>query len=206
MPGPALLRLAGHEAVEVARDQRLHHRMLGREGLQQHPPRRLGAAGAAGDLVQQLHRALGGAQIAAGEAEIGVHHADQRQMREMPAFGDDLRADEQIDLARRDRARRLGRGVRAGQRVARHHQAARVGEQRRRFLGDALDAGADGGQAVSPRRRRGRSCGIGIGVAAMVALQQAAARGARPARRCSSGTACGGRSAGTASAARSRGD
>ena len=31
-----------------------------------------------GDLVQELHRALRRPQIAAVQAEIGIHHADQR--------------------------------------------------------------------------------------------------------------------------------
>ena len=73
-------RLARCRKAAVAGDQRLHHRMLRQEGLQQHPARRLGAAGAAGDLVQQLEGALGRAQIAAGQAEIGIDHADQGQI------------------------------------------------------------------------------------------------------------------------------
>ena len=64
--------------------------------------------------------------------------------------------------------------------------------------------GPTGGQAVG-----GTAGGAFLrdrhGVAAMVALQFAAGCGAPPARRCSSGIACGGRNAGTASAAHSRG-
>ena len=33
--GAAVIRLGGHEGLHVAGDQRLHHRMLRREGLQQ---------------------------------------------------------------------------------------------------------------------------------------------------------------------------
>ena len=80
----------------------------------------------------------------------------------VPALGDDLRADDEVDLARRDRARRLGRGVRAGQRVARHHQPPRLGEHCRRLLGDALHPRADRRQAVG--RAAGRAVG-GIGSA-----------------------------------------
>ena len=41
--------------------------------------------------------ALGRAQIAAAEAEIGIDHADQGQQREMMPLGDDLRADQHVD-------------------------------------------------------------------------------------------------------------
>ena len=57
-----------------------------------------GAAGAARHLMQQLVGALGRAQVAALETEIGIHHADQGQHREMMALGDDLGADQQVDL------------------------------------------------------------------------------------------------------------
>ena len=63
-----------HEAVAVARHQRLHHRMLGHMGLHQRPARPVLAAGAAGHLVEQLEGALGRAQVAAVQAEIGIDH------------------------------------------------------------------------------------------------------------------------------------
>ena len=37
-----------------------------------------GAAGAAGDLVEELHSAFRGAQVAAGETQVSVDDADQR--------------------------------------------------------------------------------------------------------------------------------
>jgi hypothetical protein len=92
--------------------QRLHDGMLGAEGLQQHPAGGFGAAGTAGNLVEELDGALGGAEVSAGEAEVGIDDADQRQMRKMPALGDDLRADDEIDLAVMDGAGGLGGGVR----------------------------------------------------------------------------------------------
>ena len=75
--GPPPLGLRSHEGVQVAADQRLHHRMLGAECLQQHLARRLRPPGAARDLVQQLHRPLRRAQVAAGQAKVGVDHAHQ---------------------------------------------------------------------------------------------------------------------------------
>ena len=123
--------------------------------------------------MQQLHRALGRPQVAAGEPEIGIDHADQGQPREVPALGDDLGADHQVDLALGDPAHRLGGGVRARQGVAGHHQDARVGEGGAGLLGDPLHAGADRGQAVlgaagrAVHRHR-------LGVAAMMAGELAA--------------------------------
>ena len=58
----------------------------------------VGPAGAARHLVQELIGALGRAQVAALEAEIGIDHADQGQHGEMVALGDDLGADQQVDL------------------------------------------------------------------------------------------------------------
>jgi hypothetical protein len=49
--------------------------------------------------MQQLHGALSRTQITAGKAQISIHHANQRQIWKMPALGDDLRADDQINLA-----------------------------------------------------------------------------------------------------------
>ena len=47
-------------------------------GLDQYPARLVAAAGAAGDLLDLLEASLGGAQIAARQAEVGIDHADQR--------------------------------------------------------------------------------------------------------------------------------
>ena len=78
--------------------------MLGHIGLDRPRPGCV-AAGAAGHLIEKLEGALGGAQVAVREAEIGVDHADQRQLREVVALGDELGADDDIDLAVLDRAR-----------------------------------------------------------------------------------------------------
>ena len=107
----ALGQLGGEEAVAVAGDQRLHHRMLRHVGLEQRPARPLGAAGAAGDLMEQLEGPLGGAQIAAVQAEIGIDHADQGQVGKVMALGDDLGADQDVDLARDPCARRRRVGL-----------------------------------------------------------------------------------------------
>jgi hypothetical protein len=77
--------------------------MVGLEGLQQAEALLSGTAGAAGHLAEQLERALGGARIAVGQAEIGVDDADQGHVGEVVALGDQLRADDDIGLALGDR-------------------------------------------------------------------------------------------------------
>ena len=61
--------------------------------------RLLAAAGAAGDLRQQLEGPLGGAEIGQAEADVGRDDADQRDAREVVPLRDHLRADEDVDLA-----------------------------------------------------------------------------------------------------------
>ena len=148
MAGTAAGGFGSHERGQVTADQRLHHRMLRAERLQQHLARRFRPPGPARNLMQQLHRPLRCAQIAARQAQVGIHHPHQRQMRKMPTLGHDLRADDEVDLPPLDPVRGVGRGGRAGQGVAGHYQAARIGKQGVGFLGNALDAGADRHQAV----------------------------------------------------------
>ena len=150
------------ELVAVAGRQRLHHRIVGIARLDQHQSRLLGAAGAAGDLMQQLERAFARAQIAVRAAEIGIDHADQRQLRKMMALGDDLRADQHVDLALRHGADRGLRFLRAMHRVARGDGHARLGKQAREFLRHALDAGTAGDEAALARRTRGHFGGVGV--------------------------------------------
>ena len=78
-------------------------------GLDQHAARLVAAPGAAGDLLDLLEAALGGAQVAARQAEIGVDHPDQGQVGEVIALGDQLGADDDVDLAGFHRARRTRR-------------------------------------------------------------------------------------------------
>ena len=65
--------------------------------LDQHFARLRPASGAAGDLRDLLIGALGRAQVAAFEAEIGIDHADQRQFGKVEALGHQLRADDHVD-------------------------------------------------------------------------------------------------------------
>ena len=70
------------KTVAVAFRQRLHHRVGGIAGLQQHQARLFGTPGAARNLVQQLKRPLARPQIAISAAQIGIDHPHQGQLRE----------------------------------------------------------------------------------------------------------------------------
>ena len=154
--------LGGVEALAVAADQGLDHRRRRLVGLDQHPARLLAAPGAAGDLGDLLEAALGGAQIAARQAEIGVDHADQGEVGEMIALGDELGADDDVDLARLHPPDELGRLGRRPDRVRGDDRGARVGEQGRDLVGDPLDAGPDRRPGSLPRRIPGRRAGGGM--------------------------------------------
>ena len=61
--------------------------------------------GAGGDLTKRLlmpalYNLAGSDLLDEGLQIIGVDHTDQRQVGEMIAFGDKLRADDQVDVAR----------------------------------------------------------------------------------------------------------
>ena len=117
-------------------------------GLDEHAAGLVAAAGAAGDLLDLLEAALGGAKIAAGEAEVGIDHADQRQVGEVIALGDQLRADHDVDRARLHRADELGGAQRRPDGVGRDDRRPRFGEQLGDLVGDPLDARTAGDQAV----------------------------------------------------------
>src|SRR6185369_8966086 len=80
------------ECVAVARYQRLHHRMLRLMRLQQPDAAAFLASGAADHLMQKLEGALRRTRIAVAEAEVAVDDADQIELGEMMALGDELRA------------------------------------------------------------------------------------------------------------------
>ena len=65
-------------------------------------------------------------------------------MWEVPAFGDDLGADDEVDFAGFDGAGGFGGGGGALDGVAGHDEDAGFGKRRAGFFGDAFDAGADG--------------------------------------------------------------
>ena len=195
-PMPPLLQLDREEAVLVADGQRLHDRMLGQVGLDQHPAGPLLAAGAAGHLIEQLERPLGGAQVTAAQAEVGVDDPDQREVGEVVALGDDLGADQDVDRVALHRLDQRCRGLGVARGVAGHHREPGLGRISRQLLGEPLDARAGGGQQADGAAAR-TVLGHGHGVAAMMALQPAAQPMRRPARPSSSGRRGDGRRRGT---------
>src|SRR5437763_10807646 len=78
----ACLGLGGVEACCVSFDERRDDLRIGIVGLDEYASGLVAAAGAAGDLLDLLEAALGRAQVAAGEAEIGVDDADQSEIGE----------------------------------------------------------------------------------------------------------------------------
>ena len=106
------------------------------------------AAGAADDLMQELERALGRARIAVGEAEIGVDDADQIELREMVALGDELRADDDVEAALGDVVELLAQALDRFDEIARQHQDAAPRKQLGRLLLQPLDAGTDRDEAL----------------------------------------------------------
>ena len=105
--------------------------MLGLVRLQKAEAAALLAAGAADHLMQQLERALGGARIAVGEPEIGIDDADQIELGEMVALGDELRADDDVEAALRHVVELLAQPLDRFHQIARQHQDARVRETAR---------------------------------------------------------------------------
>ena len=103
------LGLGGVEAGDVAGNQGGDHRCVGVVGLDEHPSGLVAAPGAAGDLLDLLEAALGRAQVAAGQAEVGIDHADQGEIGEVIALGHQLGADDYVDRAGLHRADELGR-------------------------------------------------------------------------------------------------
>ena len=93
----AQLDFAAVERVAIGRHQGPHHRMLGLVRLQVADAAALLAPGAAGDLMQQLERAFGRARVAVRQAEIGVDDADEIELREVVALGDELRPDHDVE-------------------------------------------------------------------------------------------------------------
>ena len=122
--------------------------MLGLMGLQIAAADAGIASGAADHLMQELKGALGGARIAVAQAEIGIDDADEVELGEVMALGDELRADDDVETAGGDIVEFLAQPLHGGDEVAGEHQDARLRKQRAHLLFQALDAGTDGGEGI----------------------------------------------------------
>ena len=77
-------------------------RGVGLVGLHEHAPGQLRAAGAAGNLFDQVERALVGAEIGQLQLRVGVDDAHQGDVVEVKALRDHLRAEQHRRLRRRE--------------------------------------------------------------------------------------------------------
>src|SRR4029077_14078747 len=107
----------GHDAakVEVALEKRrkvlfdsvLDRVVLGIKSLDQDAAGEIAAPGTAGDLREELEGAFGGAEVRHVEGAIGADDADQRNPVEVMTLGEHLRADQNVERARRECAKRF---------------------------------------------------------------------------------------------------
>lgn len=73
--------------------------VFGRKGLDDDVPGPIAAPSAARHLRKNLKRALRGAEVGQIQGKIRLQHADQRDGGEVMAFGDHLRANQDVDVA-----------------------------------------------------------------------------------------------------------
>src|SRR2546423_856077 len=90
--------------------------------------------------MQQLEGAFGGAWIARPSAQIRIDDPGKRQLRKMITLGDDLRADNDVDLARGEGADSRLSLHRTEKRVAGGHRHARLGKGRAELFLHALNS------------------------------------------------------------------
>src|SRR6185369_17684766 len=98
------------------------------------------ASGAADHLMQKLEGALRRTRIAVAEAEVAVDDADQIELGEMMALGDELRADHNIEASLRHIVQLTAQPLDRLNEIARQHQDARLGKQLVRLLLQPFDA------------------------------------------------------------------
>ena len=146
----------------VAGNQRAHHRMLRLMRLQEAVAAPLFAPGAARDLMQQLECALGRARIAIGETEIGIDNADEIELREMMALGDELRADDDVELSLGDLVELGAQPLDRFHEIARQDDAALAGKQRRALLPPAARRPGPTAASVSVLAHCGHASGTGM--------------------------------------------
>ena len=139
----AQLQLLRGEALVVVAGRGVDGVVVGRVGLDDDAAGALAAAGAAGDLGEELERALAGAEVGQVQADVGVDDADDGDTGHVEALREHLRADEDVGLAREEgREDAVVRAARAGD-VAVPAQEPRLREDARGLRLDLLDAGAE---------------------------------------------------------------
>src|SRR5262245_42420409 len=87
------------KADEVMTARKLNRGMKRRECLHNDFAFDVPAPGASGDLRQQLKRSFSRPEVRLMQCEVGVNDSDQSHVWKVQAFGDHLRADQDVDLA-----------------------------------------------------------------------------------------------------------
>src|SRR4029453_2783426 len=85
-------------ACEIVMARKLDRWRKRRVSLHKHFARGFAPPGAPGDLRKKLKGPFARAEIGQMQRQIGVDDPDERHIREMQAFRDHLRADQNIDL------------------------------------------------------------------------------------------------------------
>src|SRR5215467_5761576 len=81
--------------------------MLGIKGLSEHAAAEFAAAGAAGDLGQQLKRPFSGAKIGQAQGSVRADHADKRDALKIVPLREHLGTHENIERAASEGAERF---------------------------------------------------------------------------------------------------
>ena len=152
-------------------------------------------------LHQQREQAFGGAEVAAEQRRVGVHRSDEADAAEVVALGHHLRADQDVDLSRVDRAeRRLERAL-AARAVGVDPGDARVGKQAASCSSSRSVPRPTGAMSRLPQSGQRRGTGSASRSGGSAASGPACGRRAR---RCSAGSRSASRSRRTAGPAHSR--
>jgi len=99
-------------------------------------------------LRNLLETAFGGAQVAAFQPDIGIHHADQGQAGKMIALGHQLCPDNDIDRSRFHLVDEIGGLLRRPDRVRGDNRGPCLRKQHLDLVADPLDPGSAGHQTV----------------------------------------------------------
>ena len=92
--------------------RRADRRVVGAEGLHQHPAALVAATGPAGHLGHEVKGPLRRAEVGQVQGRVGLDHADQRHVGKIEPLGDHLRAQQDAGLALREIRRGPFRGPR----------------------------------------------------------------------------------------------
>ena len=122
--------------------------------------------------MHELERALGRARVGLAEPQVAIDDADVGELREVVALGHHLRADDDVGLAGLDLLDDLAHLGQRRHEVGREQRNPRLREPLGNLLGNALDAGSAGNEAIPGMALRAGG-GRRRGEAAMMADQLA---------------------------------